>query len=274
MTAKATAKSNAKPARKADASHSASGHAAAHAAPAHKATHAPSHPAKAHKSASKQPKAPVHHAEKAHAKPSAPAKAHKPAKPAKAPKPTETAQNILKRAKPAKVEANHDAVAQVKVRGKAPILAKELLKHVKPAVPNITHDQAEKPVQHAKHLLKQLGKQQFTFNRAYSKATFEEQTFMDFFGPEIEAELESTATIYNDRFARWPCQCCDVVIRVPRRTEVFHGDYHLVHDDVLGLLVNGERWVPNAETPIEVNQPGRIRNPWTGELVKPTRRSV
>jgi hypothetical protein len=214
------------------------------------------------------------HAKKAPAK----AKAHKPArKAAKAPaKPAkhapETAANILKRVRPTTVKAHKDAPAPVK--GKQPLLASELLKHVRPAVPDVTHDQAEAPVKHAKHLLKQLGKQQFQFNRAYSKATFEEQAFMDFFGPEIEAELEREATIFNDRFARWPCQCCDVVIRVPRRTEVFHGDYHLVHDDVLGLLVNGERWVPKAETPIEVHQPGRIRNPWTGELVKPGKHAV
>lgn len=211
-----------------------------------------------------------------HAK--APAKA--PAKPARGARPTkgkatkapETARNILKNAKATTVHAHRDAPA--KAKGKQPILAKELLKHVKPTVPDVTHDQADKPVAHAKQLLKQLGKQQFQFNRASSKATFEEQAFMDFFGPEIEAELEREATIFNDRFARWPCQCCDVVIRVPRRTEVFHGDYHLVHDDALGLLVNGERWVPNAETPIEVHQPGRIRNPWTGELVKPGRHAV
>jgi hypothetical protein len=191
----------------------------------------------------------------------APAKARPAKGKAKAP---ESAQNILKRAKATTVHAHKDAPAPVKAKGKQPLLAKELLKHVKPAVPSVTHDQADKPVAHAKQLLKQLGKQQFQFNRASSKATFEEQAFMDFFGPEIDAELERVATIFNDRF----------VIRVPRRTEVFHGDYHLVHDDVLGLLVNGERWVPKAETPLEVVQPGRIRNPWTGELVKPTRRSV
>lgn len=188
-------------------------------------------------------------------------------------KPVRTAKEILKAARPTTVRTHKDAPAPVKGR-KQPLLASELLKHVKPAIPDVTRDQADKPIAHAKQLLKQLGKQQFQFNRASSKATFEEQAFMDFFGPEIEAELEREATIFNDRFARWPCQCCDVVIRVPRRTEVFHGDYHLVHDDVLGLLVNGERWVPNAETPIEIHQPGRIRNPWTGELVKPGKHAV
>jgi hypothetical protein len=212
------------------------------------------------------------------AKPKTKASARKatprPAAKGKAKAAPQTAKNLLKSARAGTVKAHKDAPAPVKAKGKQPILAKELLKHVKPAVPDVTHDQATAPVKHAKHLLKQLGKQQFQFNRASSKATFEEQAFMDFFGPEIEAELERDATIFNDRFARWPCQCCDVVIRVPRRTEVFHGDYHLVHDDVMGLLVNGERWVPNAETPIEVHQPGRIRNPWTGELVKPGKHAV
>lgn len=212
-----------------------------------------------------KPKAAKTQARKAAARPAAKGKAGAKAAP-------QSAKNILKNARSPAVKAHKDAPAPVK--GKQPLLAKELLKHVKPALPDVTRDQAEAPLRHAKHLLKQLDRQQFQFHRAVSKATFEEQAFMDFFGPEIEAELVREATIFNDRFARWPCQCCDVVIRVPRRTEVFHGDYHLVHDDVLGLLVNGERWVPKAETPIEVRQPGRIRNPWTGELVKPGKHAV
>ncbi|HEX2065426.1 MAG TPA: hypothetical protein VHI93_01300, partial [Candidatus Thermoplasmatota archaeon] len=191
-------------------------------------------------------------------------------KPAPAPR---LAKDILKDAKPPVAKARSDAPAPVKGK-RQPVLAKELLRHVKPAVPAVERDAAAAPLVHAKKLLKQLGHQKFQFHRAVSRATFEEQAFMDFFGPEIEAELERQATIFNDRFARWPCQCCDVVIRVPRRTEVFLGDYHLVHDDVMGLLVNGERWVPKAETPIEVLQPGRVRNPWTGELVKPGKHAV
>jgi hypothetical protein len=235
------------------------------------ASHAKKAAPKAHKSAPAH-KAPAHKAAPAKAAKATRKVTARPAAKGKAKAP-QTAENILKGARPAKVDAHKDAPAKPKGK-KQPVLAKELLKHVKPAVPDVTHDQAAAPLKHAKQLLKQLGKQQFQFNRAYSKATFEEQAFMDFFGPEIEAELVREATIFNDRFARWPCQCCDVVIRVPRRTEVFHGDYHLVHDDVLGLLVNGERWVPNAETPIEVHQPGRIRNPWTGELVKPGKHAV
>lgn len=117
-------------------------------------------------------------------------------------------------------------------------------------------------------LLKKLRDEKYEFNRAQSTAKFDESSFYDFFGPEIDAELEKVATIYNDRYARWPCQCCDVIIPVPRRTEVFHGDYHLVHDDIMGLLVNGERWIPRAETPLEVVQPGRLRNPWTGKTLE------
>jgi hypothetical protein len=175
-----------------------------------------------------------------------------------------------------KVEARKDAPKPVKGRArKEPLRAKEILRNAaKRPAPKVQQDQSQPQPVHAKQLLKQLGKQQFVFRGAASTATFEEKAFMDFFGPEIEAELERTATIFNDRFARWRCQCCDTVIPVPRRTEVFHGDYHLIHDDVLGLLVNGERWVPNAETPVEVVQPGRIRNPWTGELVKPGRHAV
>ena len=120
----------------------------------------------------------------------------------------------------------------------------------------------------AAQLLKELRKETYEFRRAESKARFDESSFYEFFGAEIDAELRKEATIFNDRYARWPCQCCDVVIPVPRRTEVFHGDYHLVHDDVMGLLVNGERWIPKAETPIQVVQPGRLRNPWTGRTLE------
>jgi hypothetical protein len=113
-----------------------------------------------------------------------------------------------------------------------------------------------------------LKEQKMQFNPAKSKARFKEENYEDFFTAEIEAELNRDAIIFNDRIARWRCQCCDTIIPVPRRTEVFHGDYHLVHDDVEGLLVNGEKFVPKAYTPIEVQQPGRLRNPWTGKTIE------
>lgn len=120
----------------------------------------------------------------------------------------------------------------------------------------------------AAQLLKKLRDEHVEYRPSHAKKVgFGEEDFMEFFGAEIERELERDAHVVNDRYARWPCQCCDAIIPIPRRTEVFHGDYHLVHDDVMGLLVNGERWIPKAETPIEVVQPGRLRNPWTGKTL-------
>ncbi|MHB8632515.1 MAG: hypothetical protein ACYDBQ_00920 [Thermoplasmatota archaeon] len=86
-----------------------------------------------------------------------------------------------------------------------------------------------------------------------------EAEFEAFFRAEIDAELEREAEIFHDRVARWRCQCCDALLVVPRRTTVLHGDYILVHDDLLGLLVNGERFVPKATDATELKQPGRIK---------------
>ncbi|MEK6985156.1 MAG: hypothetical protein AABX89_02075 [Candidatus Thermoplasmatota archaeon] len=121
----------------------------------------------------------------------------------------------------------------------------------------------------AAQLLKKLRDERHEFRPATAKKVgFGEEDFMEFFGAEIERELARPAYIHHDRYARWPCQCCDAIIPVPRRTTVFHGDYILEHDDILGLLVNGERWIPKAETPIQVVQPGRLRNPWTGKTLE------
>ena len=96
-----------------------------------------------------------------------------------------------------------------------------------------------------------------------------EEAFWAFFGDEIEQMVNYPAEIVNDRAYTWRCECCDVPLRVPRRTTVFHGDYEVQHDDQEGLLVNGERFMPGAYTSgIEVVQPGRLRNPWTGKLLE------
>ena len=96
-----------------------------------------------------------------------------------------------------------------------------------------------------------------------------EEAFWAFFGDEIEQMATYPAEIFNDRAYMWRCECCDVPLRVPRRTTVFHGDYEVQHDDQEGLLVNGERHVPGAYTQdIQVVQPGRLRNPWSGKLIE------
>jgi hypothetical protein len=96
-----------------------------------------------------------------------------------------------------------------------------------------------------------------------------EEAFWAFFGDEIEQMVTYPAEIYNDRAYSWRCECCDVALRVPRRTTVFHGDYEVQHDDQVGLLVNGERHMPGAYTSgIQVVQPGRLRNPWSGKLIE------
>lgn len=96
-----------------------------------------------------------------------------------------------------------------------------------------------------------------------------EEAFWAFFGDEIEQMASYPAEIFNDRAYMWRCECCDVPLRVPRRTTVFHGDYEVQHDDNEGLLVNGERHMPGAYTSgIQVVQPGRLRNPWTGKLIE------
>lgn len=96
-----------------------------------------------------------------------------------------------------------------------------------------------------------------------------EEAFWAFFGDEIEQMVTYPAEIYNDRAYMWRCECCDVALRVPRRTTVFHGDYEVQHDDQEGLLVNGERFMPGAYTSgIQVVQPGRLKNPWTGKLIE------
>lgn len=96
-----------------------------------------------------------------------------------------------------------------------------------------------------------------------------EEAFVAFFGDEIEAMVDTPASIHGDRAYLWRCECCDAPLRIPRRTTVFHGDFEIVHDDSEGLLVNGVRHVPGAYTKgLEVIQPGRLRNPWTNKLIE------
>lgn len=181
-----------------------------------------------------------------------------------------TAKEILaaQKGKKAKVATHQDAPTTRKGR-KEPLHAKEILKHAKPGKVEANQDSLEPQLRRAADILKELRKEHFEFHHAVTdKNAFDPKAFNEFFMAEIEAEVAKVATIYNDRFARWRCQCCDVVIPVPRRTTVYHGDYVLEHDDVLGLIVNGERWVPKAETPLEVVQPGRLRNPWTGRTLE------
>lgn len=212
------------------------------------------------------------------AKASKPTKASKTAATPKAKaKHVASAAEILKHVKPAKVDATTDTAAPkaspakngrkakpVKVQ----LTAKQILKAAKPGKVEANQDALEPQLRRAADILKELRKENFEFRHAQSKTVFDPNSFGEFFTAEIEAEVSRPATINNDRFARWRCQCCDVVIPVPRRTTVLHGDYVLEHDDVLGLIVNGERWVPKAETPLEVVQPGRLRNPWTGRTLE------
>jgi len=199
------------------------------------------------------------------AKPVAKKAAKGKAKPAKA-EPM-TAAELLKHVKPAKFDAVVDAPTPLKGSAKA-------AKARKPGAVAFKRDAPLPLEQDADKLLRKLRDEEKEFRPSQGKGSFDEGKFDEFFAAEIETEVAKAAEIVHDRIARWRCQCCDVVIPVPRRTTVYHGDYILEHDDVLGLLVNGERWVPKAETPLEVVQPGRMRNPWTGELVKPNKRSV
>jgi hypothetical protein len=197
-----------------------------------------------------------------------PRKAAKAAKkpPAKGAKKVATAAELLKHLKPARFEAHVDAPAPVK--GKAKPAAR------KPGAVAFRRDSPLPLEQGADKLLRKLRDEEKVFNPAQGKGSFDETKFDEFFQAEIETEVTKPAEIVHDRIARWRCQCCDVVIPVPRRTTVYHGDYILEHDDVLGLLVNGERWVPKAETPLEVVQPGRLRDPFTGTLIRTGKRSV
>lgn len=198
----------------------------------------------------------------------APAKAAKPpakvaAKPA--PAPVATAAELLKALKPAKFEARVDAPTPLKGKASKP---------VKPGAVRFQRDAPLPLEQNAAKMLRQLRDEQQIHHPSEGKGTFDGNKFDEFFQAEIETEVTRPAEIVHDRIARWRCQCCDALIPVPRRTTVYHGDYILEHDDVLGLLVNGERWVPKAETPLEVVQPGRLKDPWTGSLIKTGKRSV
>ncbi len=207
-----------------------------------------------------------------HAGKATPATVHRKAKaPAKPAKHIKTAKEILtaaRKGRPVKVESHQDIPTTRKGR-KEPLHAKDILKRAKAGKVEANQDALEPQLRRAADILKELRKEHFEFHHAVTnKNAFDPSAFNEFFMAEIEAEVAKHATIYNDRFARWRCQCCDVVIPVPRRTTVYHGDYVLEHDDVLGLIVNGERWVPKAETPLEVVQPGRLRNPWTGRTIE------
>ena len=182
--------------------------------------------------------------------------------------------------KPA-VEAKHDAAP-------ARAAPKKAAKPHKPVV-NVRHDEA--PPAPAQRKPKKVSKVAMEIQAAASNALpkpmkvrqqhpeiqenqggnlkWAEEAFWAFFGDEIEQMASYPAEIFNDRAYSWRCECCDVPLRVPRRTTVFHGDYEVQHDDQEGLLVNGERHMPGAYTAgIEVVQPGRLRNPWTGKLLE------
>lgn len=160
-------------------------------------------------------------------------------------------------------------------RKKEPMRADEILKGAKQPKFEARRDRPLPMEENAAAMLKKLRDQHAEYNPAtVAKQGFDESNFDQFFLPEILDLVQQDAEIFNDRIARWRCQCCDVVIPVPRRTTVFHGDYILEHDDILGLLVNGERWVPTAESPIEVQQPGRLRDPWSGQLIKAGKHAV
>jgi hypothetical protein len=213
-------------------------------------------PAKAAKTAPRTaPKTAAKTAARPKGKPAARGKAKEPA----------TAKELLKHLRPAHIEARTDAPTPLK--GKAP-------KARKPGAVSFKRD-APLPLEtNAAKLLKELKDEKAEFRPSQGKGSFEEDKFDEFFSAEIETEVGRPAEIVHDRIARWRCQCCDAVIPVPRRTTVYHGDYVLEHDDVLGLLVNGERWVPKAETPLEVVQPGRLRDPFTGDLIRTGKRAV
>ncbi|MCA1819779.1 MAG: hypothetical protein LC620_07005 [Halobacteriales archaeon] len=183
----------------------------------------------------------------------------------RAPPAPETAKEILRRAKPSKVEARVDAPTPQKGKKAAPR---------KPGAVAFKRDSPLPLEQNAAKMLKQLRDEHAEFHPSEGKGSFDGGKFEEFFAAEIETEVTRPAEIVHDRIARWRCQCCDAVIPVPRRTTVYHGEYILEHDDVLGLLVNGERWVPKAETPLELVQPGRLRDPWSGDLIRGGKRSV
>jgi predicted flap endonuclease-1-like 5' DNA nuclease len=154
------------------------------------------------------------------------------------------------------VEAKQDAAAPL-ARGKpkkASKLATEIQQATSNALPRPMKVRQEHP--------------EIKDNQAGS-LKWAEEAFWAFFGDEIEQMVTYPAEIFNDRAYSWRCECCDVALRVPRRTTVFHGDYEIQHDDSEGLLVNGERHMPGAYTSaIQVVQPGRLRNPWTGKLIE------
>jgi hypothetical protein len=160
-----------------------------------------------------------------------------------------------KKAHKVTVEAKQDAATPAPLRKpkKASKLATEIQQATSNALPRPMKVRQEHP--------------EIKDNQAGS-LKWAEEAFWAFFGDEIEMMVGYPAEIYNDRAYSWRCECCDVPLRVPRRTTVFHGDYEVQHDDQEGLLVNGERHVPRADSAIQVVQPGRLRNPWTGKLLE------
>jgi predicted flap endonuclease-1-like 5' DNA nuclease len=194
--------------------------------------------------------------------PAAKAAVHKPSKATK--HAVEAHKDAATPARPAKakkahkvtVEAKQDAATPAPLRKpkKASKLATEIQAATSNALPRPMKVRQEHP--------------EIKDNQAGS-LKWAEEAFWAFFGDEIEKMVDYPAEIFNDRAYSWRCECCDVPLRVPRRTTVFHGDYEVQHDDQEGLLVNGERFMPGAYTSgIEVVQPGRLRNPWTGKLLE------
>ena len=156
----------------------------------------------------------------------------------------------------AKVEARQDAATPL-ARGK-PKRASKLATEIQQATSNALPKPMKVRQEHPEIQENQGGNLKWA-----------EEAFWAFFGDEIEMMVGYPAEIFNDRAYTWRCECCDVPLRVPRRTTVFHGDYEVQHDDQEGLLVNGERFMPGAYTSgIQVVQPGRLKNPWTGKLIE------
>ena len=197
-------------------------------------------------------------------------------------KPAESSPAAIRKAVRSAVEAKHDAATPVARKGKGkPAKAHKVKVEAKQ---DAATPQARGKPKRASKLATEI--QQATSNalprpmkvrqehpeikdNQAGSLKWAEEAFWAFFGDEIEMMVGYPAEIFNDRAYSWRCECCDVPLRVPRRTTVFHGDYEVQHDDQEGLLVNGERFMPGAYTSgIQVVQPGRLRNPWTGKLIE------
>lgn len=216
--------------------------------------------AKAPTKSSKELRAEARAAKGKAAKPAARAKAHA-AKAAPAPAAPELSFTEAPKPKPIrklKAVIEHDTPEPPKPSGRKPKHVSKVAAEIQAATSNALPKPMKVRQEHPEIQENQGGNLKWA-----------EEAFWAFFGDEIEQMVTYPAEIVNDRAYSWRCECCDVPLRVPRRTTVFHGDYEVQHDDQEGLLVNGERFMPGAYTSgIQVVQPGRLRNPWTGKLIE------